>query len=132
MNKYVISADVMLCLMMIQENGDYIPSEPMSYDYFFLVPETFTTDLTENSRQLMNQIYQEHYQTFKIREPNDLNYIAVVGVTPVVLASAEIASSPWLTGKTPMWESSGCVVASDSAFQKVAPNTFSEVVASSL
>lgn len=132
MNKYVISADVMLCLMMIQETGDYLTSEPMSYDYFFLVPETFTADLPESSRQLMNQIYQEHYQAFKIREPNDLNYIAVVGVTPAILGPTNIASSPWLTGKTPMWESSSCVVVSEGAFQKVALNTFSDLVVSSV
>ena len=131
MSQNVISANVTLCLMMIQENGDYIPSEPMSYDYFFLVLDAFTSDLAESSKQLMYQVYQQHYRDFKIREPNDLNYIAVVSVIPKVLTPDEITLKPWLSSKVPVWEPSNCIVVADSGFQKVDPNYFADIIAGS-
>lgn len=124
----MISANVALCLMMLQENGDYIPSEPMSYDYFFLVPDAFTTDLAESSNQLMYQVYQEHYRDFKIKEPNDPNYIAVVSVAPRILPPDEIESRPWLSSKVPMWEPSTCIVETENGFQKVDPRQFADIV----
>jgi hypothetical protein len=124
MNYQVATADVRLTLMIMQPGGDFAPSSTMTFPYFFLVPETFAANLAESSKQLMHQIYDEHYDAFKLREPNDPNYIAVVDVTPKILTAAEYSQLPWIAARMPAWENSNCLVIQNNSYQKVDPKSF--------
>ncbi|MEP6901430.1 MAG: hypothetical protein ABJA66_06740 [Actinomycetota bacterium] len=128
MNYQVAAADVLLTLMMIRPDGAFAPSNTMTYQYFFLIPETFAANLAESSKQLMYQIYDEHYDAFKQREPNDPNYIAVVDVTPKILTPAEYSQSPWLAARMPGWENSNCLVIQNNSYQKVEPKSFGGIL----
>ena len=128
MNYYFISADVALTLMVLQESGDFAPSDVMTYTYFILAPETFTEKLVERSKQLFYQIYNEHYDAFRLQAPDDPNYIAVVDVTPRILTPTEYADKPWLTTPAPVWENSHCIVIQDNSYQKIDPNSLGGIL----
>jgi hypothetical protein len=128
MNYKMIAVDVSLTLMVLDQNGDFAPSTVMIFPYFVFAPETFEADLTGNILNLMHQIYNEHYHAFKLREPNDPNYIAVVKVEPRILSHAENLEKPWLKGHAPMWESSNCILISNQTYQKIDPNKFGELL----
>jgi hypothetical protein len=128
MNYQLISTDVSLTLMVLQPSGDVAPSSVMTYQYFVLASETFAANLLENVKNLMLQIYNEHYHAFKLKEPDDPNYIAVVDVQPKVLSYAEYADKPWLTVRPPVWETSHCLFISDNSFRTVEPNRFTELL----
>jgi hypothetical protein len=128
MNYYFISADVALTLMVLQQSGDFAPSSVMTYKYFVLAPETFTENLAESAKQLFYQIYDEHYDAFKIKEPNDPNYIAVVDVTPQILNPQDYADQPWLTVRPPVWENSHCIVVQNNSYQKIDPNSLGGIL----
>ena len=124
MNTNFVQADVELSLMVMDQNGNYAPTAPMTYTYFFAVPDAFVAGLADSSAGLMQKIYDEHYQLFRIAEPSDPNYIAVVGVEPRLLTPAETAAKPWLEAKIPAWENCICVVVNGEGFEKVEPENF--------
>ncbi len=128
MNYHVATADVMLTLMIQQASGDFAPSDTMTYQYFLLVPENFAADLAEGTKKLMDQLYDEHYNAFKLREPNDPNYIAVVDAAPRILTAAEYAGQPWLSARIPAWENSNCIVVQNNSYQKVARESFGGIL----
>lgn len=128
MNYYFVSADVALTLMVLQASGDFLPSDVQTYQYFIIVPETFTENLAENAKRLMIQIYDEHYEVFKIREPNDPNYIAVVDVKTNILNQAEYLEKPWLSTRPPVWENSHCILIQNNSYQKIDPNGFGAIL----
>ena len=128
MNYSLISANVSLTLMVLQSDGDFAPSSVMAYDYFVLAPDTFTENLAESAKKLFYQIYDEHYDAFKIREPNDPNYIAVVDVESKILAPEDYAGKPWLTANIAMWENSNCIVVQNNSYQKIEPNSLGGIL----
>lgn len=128
MSKTLVAVDVDLTLMVWDYNGDYNPSSVMTFQYFIAVSDFFMTNLQENTKSLMDGIYKEHYQIFREREPNDLNYIAVVSVSPKVVAPEEYPNQPWLKGECPAWESSNCVDVKEPHYFKMPPNEFARIL----
>jgi hypothetical protein len=128
MNYCIVAADVSLTLMVINADGDYFPTDVRTYQYYILALETFASNLDANAKRLMIEVYNEHYNAFRMREPNDLNYIAVVGVAPKILTPDEYASKPWLMARMPVWESSNCIAVQNDGYRKVAPNSFGDIL----
>lgn len=128
MNYSLISADVSLTLMVMDSNGDYAPTNVAVYTYYVLAPVTFAENLADNTHNLMVQIYNEHYQAFKLKEPDDPNYIAVVGVEPKILTPDEYSEKPWLNTGKPIWESSHCIFIEENSFRNVDPNVFGNLL----
>lgn len=127
-NFVVVKADVDLALMMLQHDGDYVASEVQRYTYFILAPRSFTDKLFENTVHELGKIYLEHQVAMREREPNDANYITVVGAHPVVLSPVECANQPWLTAKVPVWEESVCIAVRDDGPFKLTPTFFTGAI----
>ncbi len=128
MSNTLIKADVDLTLMILNFNGDYQPSSVMTYQYFIAADEDFTANLLENTKNLMVNIYNQHYQIFRQREPNDPNYIAVVSVSPSIIEPKEYPNEPWLDGNSPIWEESNCIGITQAGYHKLSPNFFAGVL----
>ncbi|MFT3745531.1 MAG: hypothetical protein QM785_14715 [Pyrinomonadaceae bacterium] len=127
-NFIVVQAEVDLALMMMKHDGDYIASEVQSYSYFILAPRVFGEHLFENTLSEIGEIYLEHQAVMREREPNDPNYITVVGARPKVLSAVECADQPWLTAKVPVWEESVCIALSGDGRFKLSPTFFTGAI----
>lgn len=124
----VVQADIDLALMMMQQDGDFIASEVQTYTYFILAPKAFATELFENTLREVGKIYLEHQSIMTAREPDDPNYITVVGARPKLLSEAEVAAEPWLSAKVPMWEESVCIAIREDRAYKLSPTFFTGAV----
>ena len=132
MSRTLVEANVDLTLMVMDPNGDYRPSSVMTFQYFIAAHAAFAADLSKNCVDLLVKIYNEHNRIFRDREPNDLNYIAVVGVAPRVIEPADWPSQPWLHGKCPGWEESNLVGLHNDGYNKISPGLFEGLLKSSL
>ncbi|GEM_PF-5747097 len=128
MSKTLVSADVDLTLMVLNSNGDYLPSTVMTFQYYIAADNSFIQNLEENTRNLMVTIYNEHYHVFREREPNDPNYIAVVDVSPKIIETSEYENEPWLKGNCPIWEESNCIGLHQNGYNKLSPTFFAGVL----
>lgn len=118
--------------MVIDANGDYHPSGVMTFQYYVAAKEDFTGNLAASSMDLMVRIYNEHYKVFREREPNDLNYISVVGVSPRIIDESEYPNRPWQNGKCPSWEESNLLALNSEGYNKLSPGFFEALLKSSL
>ena len=125
----VVEAETDLALMLMQHDGDYIASEFQTYTYYFLVPKSFTTDLFDNTTRELGKVYLEHQKVMREREPDDPNYITIVGVRPKMLSETECAAQPWLSAKTPVREESVCIALRGDNVFKLSPKFFSSAIA---
>ncbi len=132
MSKSLIETNVDLTLMVIDSNGDYQPTSVMTFQYYIAADENFTANLEQNCRNLIVAIYNEHYRVFREREPNDLNYIAVVGVSPRIIDASEFINQPWMQGKCPGWEESNLIGLNSAGYHKLSPRFFAGVLHSNL
>lgn len=132
MTRILIETNVDLTLMAMDANGDYAPSSVMTFQYYIAAPPEFAENLPQNCGQLMVRIYNEHSRVFREREPNDLSYIAVAGVTPRVVDASEYPQEPWLHGKCPAWEDSNLIGLNGDDYKKLSPMFFGALVNSGL
>lgn len=124
MNRHVVVADVDLTLMVMDSNGDHRPSNVATYQYFLAVDDSFLTNLTENALAVLNRVYLEHRQRFREQEPNDPNYIAVVGLRATVLPEKDEAAQPWTSARRPLWEPAICIIVQDGQHTMVSLERF--------
>ena len=132
MSKTLVQANVDLTLMVVDQYGDYQPSSVMTFQYFIAADASFVVDLAKNCEELMVRIYNEHYRVFREREPNDMNYITVVGVAQRVIDPAEYPSKPWLHGTCPGWEESNLIGLHADGYNKLSPGFFEGLLNSNL
>ena len=132
MSKTLVETNVDLTLMVMDGNGDYYPTSVMTFQYYIAADAIFTTNLAENCTNLIVQIYNEHYRVFREREPNDLNYIGVVGILPRIISESEFANQPWLNGKCPTWEESNLIGLHSTDYNKLSPPFFEGLLKSNL
>jgi len=116
--------------MVMDAGGDYQPSSVMTFQYYVAADAAFVADLQQNSQHLMVRIYNEHYRVFREREPDDVNYIAVVGVLPRVIDN--YADQPWLRGNSPAWEDSNLIGLHSEGYNKLSPPFFEGLLNSGL
>jgi hypothetical protein len=129
MAKVLIKTDVYLTLMVLDSNGDYQPTKPAIYQYFLVAEEDdFKLDMTKKTTSVMTAIYNGHYQNLRQREPNDLNYIAVVGVNPETAPINNPKEKPWLNGKCPIWEWSNLIEVTGDAYRKLDAKEFETIL----
>ncbi len=114
--------------MQLQADGSFTPSSIMIYPYFILAEESFAKGTPESAINLFNLIYDEHAEAFKIKEPNDPNYIAVADVVAKYLTPEEYAGKPWLSARRPIWENSNCIVVQNGSYQKIQPDSLAGYV----
>lgn len=132
MPKILVEANVDLALMVPDPNGDFYPSDGMTFQYYFAADPEFAAALQQRSDELMAAIYKDHYQIFREREPNDPNYIAVSSVAPRVVDKSEYPNRPWLSGKCPVWEESNLIGVTTAGYNKLSPQFFEAVLNSNL
>ena len=132
MGKILIGTNVDLTLMVIDANGDYSPSSVMTFQYYIAAEPAFADNLAKNCMALMVRIYNDHYRVFREREPNDLNYIAVVGVSPRIVDKSEYPQQPWLNGNCPSWEDSNLIGTHSEGYNKLSPTFFEGLLNSGL
>jgi hypothetical protein len=132
MSRSLVKLDVDLTLMMLGGDGDYRPSSVMTFQYFAAANDDFLADLQVNAKNLMIEIYNEHFRTFRERAPEDLNYIAVVGVAAEIIDPATYPSKPWLQGSCPAWEESNLIGLHADGYNKLSPGFFEGVLHSAI
>lgn len=126
----LVELSVDLTLMVLDHNGDHQPSSVMTFHYYVAADAAFMADLQQNSEQLMGRIYSDHRRVLAEREPDDPNYIAVVGVAPQVIT--DYSGQPWLRGNRPVWEDSNLVAPGPENYNKVSPEFFGALLTSNL
>lgn len=126
----LVGLSVDLTLMVLDHNGDYRPSSVMTFHYYVAADAAFMADLQQNSEQLMGRIYSDHRRVLAEREPDDPNYIAVVGVAPQVIT--DHSDQPWLRGNRPVWEDSNLIAPGPENYSKVSPEFFGALLSSNL
>lgn len=119
-----------LTLMVYNNQLDaHVQSDIRRYDYFFKAPPgtrgaASAADFQKRLLAVMHSVYQEHGRHFKLREPDDLNYIAIVDSAFRELSAQEIAAKPWLSARPPHWENSHCIALTADGFAKSDPAAF--------
>jgi hypothetical protein len=122
--------DIGLTLMVYNNQLEtHVQSDIRRYDYFFKAPPgvrgaASATEFQQRLLSVMHAVYQEHGRAFKLREPDDINYIAIVQSAFRELTAQEVASKPWLTARPPHWEQSHCLLLSASGFEKTNTDAF--------
>ena len=128
MNWILTEANVELTLMSIDSNGDYHPTRTMTFQYYIAADSDFAEKLPGSATKIMERLYDEHRIMMQQREPNDLNYIAVVGVNTRVIPQSDFVNAPWLKGRRPQWESSNLIALNGDQVQKMPPDFFAALL----
>ncbi len=132
MSKSLVSIDVDLTLMVMDANGDYQPSGVMTFQYYVAADEAFLADSGANSSKLMTEIYADHRRILSEQQPDDPNYIAVVGATPRIIDPSQYGSQPWLNGTCPAWEDSNLIGVHAEGYNKLSQPLFARLLVSGL
>lgn len=98
--------------------------------WYFRVPDEWTGQapgvLGGHVLETMDAIYKDTNERLHAAEPNDINYLAPLKVSCILLTSEQEAEKRWLQAESPaIWEWTPCVVAgSDHTYEKVEPDKF--------
>jgi len=97
--------------------------------YYFQVPDAWAATDAELQRRVFaiaQQMYADRNAQFRLAEPNDINYLAVLQTKATLLSEAEAQQKPWLQARNPaIWEWTPCVVAhEDDTYIKVERSAF--------
>jgi hypothetical protein len=110
----------------------YVQSGDRLSNFYFRVPDWWLAgsdeELQERVKETARQMYSDMAAHFRAVEPDDINYIAVLGTKATALSDEEARAEPWLSAPAPAaWEWTPCVVArEDGTYEKVDPRDFGE------
>lgn len=107
----------------------HLPAGEGKRTYYFEVPEAWVAAGDPVLQKWVLDVAQQMYADFNAKlsaaEPNDINYLAVLGTSARLLTDEEVAAAPWRQARIPsVWESTPCIVATGGGYAKVAPNDF--------
>lgn len=108
----------------------YVQSGDRHSMFYFRVPDEWAAlgdaELQRRVFAVARKMYEDLAAHFRAAEPNDINYLAVLGTRARVLGAEEEAGRPWVAAKTPaVWEWTPCVVVErEGTYRKVRREEF--------